>query len=76
MKTQNTAEDIAAKRMLQIMPLLEEGIDHRRTVELRKQVATNHDISYRTITRYHDAYVKSGFEGLKQIGRASCRERV
>ena len=67
MKTQNTAEDIAAKRMLQIIPLLEEGIDHRRTVELRKQVAANHDISYRTITRYHDAYLKSGFEGLKPV---------
>ncbi len=67
MKTQNKPDDIAAKRMMVIMPLLEEGLDHQRIVELKKQIAATHDISYRTITRYLDSYLKDGFDGLRPI---------
>lgn len=64
MKTQN-AQDQAAKRMLMIMPLIDESLDPRSIVELKKKLAAQHEISYRTISRYHDAYIKDGFEGLK-----------
>lgn len=64
MNKQN-AEELAAKRMLMIMPLLDESLDPRSIVELKKRQAAQHEISYRTISRYYDAYIKEGFEGLK-----------
>lgn len=65
MKTQSNPEDVAAKRMLLIMPLLEDGLDHSMIVELKKKIADQNNISYRSVSRYLDAFKKSGFEGLK-----------
>lgn len=59
------AEELAAKRMVMIMPLLDDSLDPRSIVELKKKLAEQHELSYRTISRYYDAYLKEGFEGLK-----------
>ncbi|WP_352417796.1 DDE-type integrase/transposase/recombinase [Proteiniborus sp.] len=64
MKTQD-AQGQAAARMMIIMPLLDENLDPKSIVELKKKLAAQHEISYRTISRYYDAYLKDGFDGLK-----------
>ena len=63
-KTQ-TPEDIAGKRMVMINPLLEEGLDPGRIIELKKKISEDNNISYRSVTRYLEAYQKEGFSGLK-----------
>lgn len=65
MKTTNKPEDIAARKMVIITPLLAEGLDPQRIIELKKELSERHQISYRTITRYMEAYRSNGFEGLK-----------
>ena len=51
--------------MKMIMPLIEDGIDKALVIERKKRIAQENELSYRTITRYHEAYIKEGFEGLK-----------
>lgn len=69
MTSHKTQEDTAVKRMQLIMPLLDESLDHRTIVELKKKIASANNLSYRTISRYLDAYKESSFEGLKpQVG--------
>ena len=63
-KTQ-TPEDVASKRLLLITPLLEEGLDNSQFIELKKKISVAHNISYRTIGRYYQAYLNEGFSGLK-----------
>ncbi len=65
MKETKTVETIAAKRIKMITPLLEEGIDDALIRERKKEIASRHALSYRTISRYHQAYLKDGFNGLK-----------
>jgi len=65
MKKINSPEDVAAKRMLMIMPLLEENLDHPQIIERKKKISEQHNISYRTTSRYLKAYENKGFEGLK-----------
>lgn len=65
MKRQATPEDTATHRMMLIMPLLEEGLDPQRIIELKKIISEKHQLSYRTIGRYLEDYRREGFEGLK-----------
>lgn len=65
MKRQTSPEDAATKRMLLIMPLLEEGLDPQRIIELKKSISESSHLSYRTISRYLATYEDKGFEGLK-----------
>ena len=58
-------EDIAAKRMMMISPLLEENLDHAKINAIKKELSEKHNISFRSIGRYLDAYREGGFEGLK-----------
>ena len=58
-------EDIAAQRMQLITPLLDPALDHQTLVELKKQICQKEELSYRTISRYLDAYLAEGFQGLK-----------
>lgn len=63
-KTQ-TIEDVASQRLQMITPLLEDGLDHAQVVELKKKICETHNLSYRSISRYHKAYLEKGFSGLK-----------
>jgi len=65
MKQQKSQEDIAAERMIMITQLLEPGLDLQRIIQLKKKIAQKHEISYRSVERYHQAYLKGGFEELK-----------
>ena len=55
----------ATKRMLMIMPLLEDGLDRHLLVQRQKEIAEKHRVSYRTVGRYLEAYRDKGFDGLK-----------
>ena len=57
--------DKATKRMLMIMPLLEEGLDRHILIQRQKEIAEKHQVSYRTVGRYLEAYRDDGFDGLK-----------
>jgi len=58
-------EETAARRMRLITPLLDPSLDPARIIELKKDICNREDISYRTISRYLDAYLTKGFNGLK-----------
>ena len=58
-------DDAALERFRMIAPLTDETIDPARRVQLRKEIASANDLSYKTIKRYEDAYHSRGFEGLK-----------
>ena len=83
MKTNETIkwqEEQALQRYQLIAPLLDESLDNAKRIQMREAVAEQHGLSPRTLYRYEAAYRKGGFSGLKpqdrEIGRASCRERV
>lgn len=65
MNKKQRPEDIAGTRLMMISPLLEEGLDNQQIIALKKIIAQEHDVSYRTLTRYLKAYEKEGFQGLK-----------
>jgi transposase InsO family protein len=62
-------EDAALNRFKMIAPLCDETIDQAKRVQLRKEIASANDLSYKTIKRYDDAYQAQGFEGLKPRDR-------
>lgn len=65
MTKQLNPEETAAVRLQLITPLLDPGLDHQQTVDLKKELCNREHISYRTISRYLDAYLTEGFAGLK-----------
>ena len=65
MKQKTNPEETAARRMQLITPLLDPSLDAQRIIELKKEICYREDISYRTISRYLDAYHQEGFQGLK-----------
>lgn len=74
MKRITSPDDAATQRMLFIMPLLEEGLDQQRIIELKKSISERNQLSYRTISRYLAAYQAAGFNGLKP--KPSCNKRT
>jgi transposase InsO family protein len=72
MNKKQTPEDVAGKRLMMITPLLDEGLDHSRLIELKKRISDDQDISYRTLTRYLQAYEHEGFQGLKPKSGYKC----
>jgi transposase InsO family protein len=65
MNKPQTPEDIASHRLQMISPLLEEGLDPQQVIELKKEISQNNGLSYRSISRYHQAFIETGFAGLK-----------
>lgn len=65
MNKEKNLEEIASQRMTLIIPLLDEEVDEQSLIELKKRIANDSNLSYRTITRYYNAYLSEGFSGLK-----------
>ena len=63
-KYQST-EDCAVARMQIVTPLLDESLDYAGFVALKKRIAEEHGISYRTVGRYLEKFRADGFTGLK-----------
>ena len=64
-------DETALARFQMIAPLCDETIDQAKRIQLRKEIASANDLSYKTIKRYDEAYQSRGFEGLKPKNRLS-----
>lgn len=62
---QKWQDETALTRFRMIAPLTDETLDHAKRVQLRHRIAGENGLSYKTIKRYDDAYLRDGFEGLK-----------
>jgi hypothetical protein len=65
MTNNKKAENIAVERMIMITPLVGNIHDKASFTSLKKKIAQDYNISYRTVGRYYEAYELNGFEGLK-----------
>lgn len=65
MSKTNLQEETAARRMQLITPLLDPNLDPQSVIEMKKRISEQERISYRTISRYLEAYQQEGFNGLK-----------
>ncbi len=66
---QRWQDETALSRFKMIAPLCDETIDQAKRVQMRKEIASANDLSYKTIKRYDDAFRTQGFEGLKPKDR-------
>ena len=66
---QRWQDETALSRFKMIAPLCSGTIDPAKRVQLRKEIANSHDLSYKTVKRYDDAFQAQGFEGLKPKDR-------
>jgi len=62
---QQWQEEKALERFQMIAPMMDETLDPAKKTELCRQIADQNDISCKTVRRYHEAYCRGGFEGLK-----------
>ena len=65
MKDSKKAEEIAAKRVQMVSPLLAEGLDAGQIRTLKTEICARTGISERTLRRYLARYRTQGFGGLK-----------
>ena len=65
MKDKEKSEAIAASRMQLIAPLLDEGLDPSKAMQLRKEISQASGLSDRTIRRYLSRYRAGGYNNLK-----------
>ena len=66
---QRWQDETALSRFKMIAPLCDGAIDPAKRVQLRREIASANDLSYKTIKRYDNAYQAQGFEGLKPKDR-------
>ena len=64
-------EKKALDRFQLISPLLQEGLDDARRLQLRRRIAEENNISVRSLYRYEKAYAERQFEGLKPADRSA-----
>lgn len=62
-------ENVALERFQTIQPLLDQNLDKAKRLQIRRQIAEDHDISEKTIKRWEDAFFQNGFSGLKPAER-------
>lgn len=71
MKNKQQADAIAEERMKLIAPLLDPTMDKARKALLRLDICEQYNVSERTLIRYYNSYLQSGFDGLKPEGRGT-----
>ena len=74
MKDGKKAEDIAAKRVQMISPLLADGLDAGQIRKLKAEICARTGISERTVRRYLAQYRAQGFAGLKPATKQQRQE--
>jgi len=62
--TDRNKEDDAIEKVQMILPLTNSSLGTRDRVALQKEIASKNGISYRTVGRYLEKYLKNGFSGL------------
>lgn len=63
----------ALKRFQLIAPLLDEGLDDGKRLQLREEIAEKNGISKRSLYRYEKKYREGEFEGLRPMNREKRR---
>ena len=69
-------DDTALDRFRLISPLLDPTLDRDRKILLRKEIASQNDLSEKTIRRYEAGYLQGGFAGLKPAERKTGPSRL
>ncbi len=65
----------ALHRYQLIAPLMQDGLDDAKKLQLRKKIAQDNHISLRTVYRYEKAYREGQFGGLKPLTRQKHRSQ-
>jgi len=68
-------DDEALKRFQLISPLIADDVDEGKRLQLREEIAKNHNISKRTLYRYEAQYRNDGFNGLRPMSREKRRRQ-
>lgn len=68
-ETKDWRDEIALERYRMISPLLEDTLDDAQRIQLRHTIAGKNSISDKTVKRYYDRYLESGFDGLRPATR-------
>ena len=69
----NWQEDEALRRFKLISPLLSDDLDEAKKIQMREKIATDNDVSVRTLYRYEKAWNSNEFQGLKPMERTKHR---
>ncbi|GAB6153236.1 hypothetical protein JCM17380_19860 [Desulfosporosinus burensis] len=72
MKDQKKAEEIAARRVQLLSPLLADGLDPAKARQLKVVLCEQSGLSERTLRRYLTQYRKEGFTGVIALGLCGC----
>ena len=72
-ETANWQDAAALERFQMISPLLDPDMDNAKRIQLRREIASNHNLSERTIYRYEKGYRENAFAGLRPMNRKMCR---
>ena len=62
-------EETALERFRIISPLMDSNLDRDKKVQLRKELASQNNLSVKTLRRYERAFLEKGFAGLKPAER-------
>ena len=74
--TKQWQEDQALERYRIIAPLLDDSLDLAKKQQLRKELASQNNLSIRSLYRYEQSFRdKGGFSGLKPMNRAMRRSQ-
>lgn len=65
-------EETALARFQIIAPLLDSSLDRDKKIQLRKDLASQNNLSVKTLRRYERSFLEKGFAGLKPAERPCC----
>lgn len=71
----NWQDAAALDRFQMISPLLDPDMDNAKRIQLRRDIASSHDLSERTIYRYEKGYRENAFAGLRPMNRQMRRSQ-
>ena len=71
----NWQDAAALDRFQMISPLLDPDMDNAKRIQLRRDIASGHDLSERTIYRYEKGYRENAFAGLRPMNRQMRRSQ-
>lgn len=72
-ETANWQDAAALERFRMISPLLDPDMDNAKRIQLRREIASSHNLSERTIYRYEKGYRENAFAGLRPMNRKMRR---
>lgn len=74
-ETTNWQDADALERFQMISPLLDPDMDEAKRGQLRREIASSHNLSERTLYRYEKSYRENAFAGLRPMNRKMRRSQ-